>query len=146
MIGQILTPARRQPRRTIDRLVVHRERWRFRPADLAFAKRRDPCERFLELRRWARRHGMPRFCFFKLSSEKKPCYVDFHSPIYVNLLAGMLQGGGDSAEGSLVVTEMLPRIDQAWLRDGEGNRYACELRLAAVDQGAAPTHGMGAAA
>lgn len=31
----------------------------------------------------------------------------------------------------ITLSEMLPRADDTWLRDAEGNRYTCELRLMA---------------
>jgi hypothetical protein len=34
---------------------------------------------------------------------------------------------------SVTVSEMLPSPDEAWLPDAQGERYCCELRLAAVD-------------
>ncbi|HZF40915.1 MAG TPA: hypothetical protein VE715_18985, partial [Blastocatellia bacterium] len=36
---------------------------------------------------------------------------------------------------ALIVTEMLPRLGELWLPDAEGNRYASELRMIAVDLG-----------
>jgi hypothetical protein len=44
---------------------------------------------------------------------------------------GGRRAGGD--EVSVVVTEMLPTPDQAWLPDSAGRRYFSELRLHARD-------------
>jgi hypothetical protein len=116
------------PRVTIDGLVVSREAWRFRVSDLAFVAEKAPLERFAVARAWARAHGIPRFCFYKSSAEMKPCYVDFDSLIYVEMLAKVAR-----AADTITVTEMLPTPDQCWLLDREGNRYTCELRTVLID-------------
>jgi hypothetical protein len=124
---RVMPKAQHQPRVVIDELVVARETWHFEPADLEFAAA-PPAELFLRARAWARRHGLPRFVFVKSSSEIKPCFVDFDSPIFVSLLAKLCRG-----EARLIVSEMLPAPDQVWLPDAEGRRYTCELRLVALD-------------
>ena len=124
------------PRVSIDRVTVARETWRCAAGDLDFAKLKDEAERFLATRRWARSLGMPRRVFVKVPIETKPCYVDFDSPIYVNLLAKLLrrttQQGGEGMQA--VFTEMLPDVEHSWLPDVEGRRYTCELRMVALDQ------------
>lgn len=119
------------PRVTLDGVVIQRERWQFAPQELAFARLADPLERFLGARRFAQRHGLPRFAFFKAPHEPKPCYLDFASPIYVDVLAKQTRAAPPQA--ALVVTEMLPRADQAWLVDAQGRRYTSELRIVALD-------------
>ena len=78
---------------------------------------------------------MPRFVFTKSSVEVKPFYVDFASPIYVNIFAKVvrrtLETGGENP--LILVSEMLPTADQAWLPDNEGERYTSELRIVALD-------------
>jgi hypothetical protein len=123
-----LAPAPRCPRVTIDGLVVHRRSWRFEAAQLDFARLDDPLDRMLAARRWARAHQLPRFLFYRVPDETKPCYLDLDSPHYVDLLAHLARKAPE-----LMVSEMLPAIDAAWLPDREGARYACELRLVAVD-------------
>jgi hypothetical protein len=124
------------PRVTIDRLVVKRESWRFAPPDPAVLDGRSESEKFLAARRWARRHGMPRFVFVKSSLEVKPIYVDFDSPLTVALLARLVRKAREHPLGkaTITVSEMLPSLEQAWLPDAEGNRYTSELRFVAVDQ------------
>jgi lantibiotic biosynthesis dehydratase-like protein len=130
--GAILPPRPRMPRIEIGSVVVARERWRLSAAELGWADIGDRMERFLALRRWARRLALPRFCFYKLSSEKKPCYLDLDSPIYTDLFVRQVRGARSSSPAeSLVLTEMLPRIDQAWLSDIQERRYTSELRLVA---------------
>ncbi len=126
------------PRVSFDRLIVNRETWRFSPSALAFALEKDEASRFLEARRWARAHDIPRFVFVKSPTEEKPFYVDFDSPVLINLFARVVGQCAEmtmagSVDPALVVTEMLPRPDQVWLPDAEGNRYTSEIRIVAVD-------------
>ncbi|HEY9404142.1 MAG TPA: lantibiotic dehydratase [Pyrinomonadaceae bacterium] len=132
---RLLEPRAHTPRITIDRLVICRETWRFAPAEMAFAHEKDEGARFIAARRWAREHGMPRFVFTKSPIEVKPFYVDFASPIYVNIFAKVVRrtlelGGDDSL---ILVSEMLPTADRSWLPDHEGQHYTSELRIVALD-------------
>jgi len=124
------------PRVSIDRVTVLRETWRCAASELDFAHVKDEAERFLATRRWARSLGMPRQVFVKVPIETKPCYVDFDSPIYVNLLAKLMRRTAEKGgpEMHAVFTEMLPGVEQSWLPDAEGRRYTCELRITALDQ------------
>jgi hypothetical protein len=122
------------PRVSIDRLVISRETWRFSAAELEFAFEKEDSQRFLGATRWARRTGLPRFVFFKAAGEVKPSYCDFHSPIYVRMMAKAIRrAAGLSPDQSITVTEMLPGPGEVWLPDREGNLYTSELRLVAVD-------------
>ncbi|HWU87400.1 MAG TPA: lantibiotic dehydratase, partial [Kofleriaceae bacterium] len=121
-------PAPHCPRVSIDGLVVHRRSWRFEASQLELTRIGDPIERMIAARRWARTHGLPRFLFYRVLHETKPCYLDLDSPHYVELLAHLACEAPE-----LAVSEMLPAIDQAWLPDGQGARYACEWRFVAVD-------------
>jgi hypothetical protein len=129
-LGQfrMLPPLAHSPRVTIDALVASRERWTFTPDELAFLAIAEPPERFAAARVWARTHGLPRFVFYKVPEEPKPCYLDFESPAYVELFARIARGAS-----RIVITEMLPAVDECWLEDAEGRRYASELRVVAVD-------------
>lgn len=137
LIGALLEPARHLPRVSIDDLIIARERWCFAAGELDFAEIQDPEERFLALRRWAGSLGLPRFCFFKVETEKKPCYLDLDSPISGDLFARFVRAARAAGPATKVaVSEMAPRLDQAWLRDGRESLYTCELRLAALDRAA----------
>jgi hypothetical protein len=56
--------------------------------------------------RWARAQGMPRYAFVKAPVEIKPFYVDFDSPIYVEILAKTVRRTGEAnlAEPLITVT------------------------------------------
>ncbi len=125
-----------QPRITIDRLVVGRESWTLAPADLEFAFEKTETERFVGARRWARDLDIPRFAFFKSSSERKPLFVDFDSPLYVDLFAAAVRSCEDDVSGKqqITVSEMLPAIDQVWLPDANDRHYTSELRMVVVDR------------
>lgn len=132
---KISAPRAHTPRIAIDRLVIKRESWCFAPSALEFAVRSTQAERFQGARDLARRHGIPRFAFFKVPVEAKPAYVDFESPILVEIFAKMIRRTLDAGlvDGRVDISEMLPRPDQAWLSDANGEKYTSELRIVAVD-------------
>ncbi|QES47602.1 lantibiotic dehydratase [Streptomyces venezuelae] len=123
------------PRVTVDRLVVARETWRLPAADISFAEEKDEARRFVRARQWREQHRLPRFVFVVLPTETRPFYVDFDSPVYVNILAKALRRlARKDPDGRAVITEMLPSPEQSWLTDGEGNTFTSELRFVAVDE------------
>jgi hypothetical protein len=125
---RVLPPLPHCPRVSIDKLVVGRESWRFDGTQLEFARVEDPLDRMLATRRWARSHRLPRFSFYKIPEETKPCYLDLDSPHYVDVFCHLARKATQ-----LVVSEMLPTVDHAWLPDRHGARYTSELRIVAID-------------
>lgn len=131
------------PRVTIDRLVVSRETWRFTSSELQFASEKGAPQRFLSARRWAWSHGMPRFVFVKTPVEVKPFFVDFESPLYVDIFAKMVRRTvnaeqidpvlDEKANALISVSEMLPTPSQTWLGDARERKYTSEFRIIAVD-------------
>jgi hypothetical protein len=124
------------PRVKVDHLVVSRESWRFNPADLDFATEKDEAARFVRTREWTAALGIPRYVFVKSNAAEKPIYVDFTSPIYVNVLAKMVRRTNADErlqDKTITVVEMLPAHDGLWLADHEGNRYTSEFRFTWVD-------------
>ena len=133
---QLFADRPHMPRVKIDNMVVSRESWRFSPADLDFAAEKDEAARFVRTRQWAAALGLPRYVFAKSSAEEKPVYVDFTSPVYVNILAKMIRrtnAAEQLPDKTITVVEMLPAHDNLWLTDHEGNRYTSELRFTWVD-------------
>lgn len=132
---KLLCPRRHTPRVIIDRLVVARESWSVPAPDMSFIHEKDEHSRYLEARRWMRRLNLPRFVFVKVPVEVKPFYVDFDSPIYVEILTKMVRRlvASDRAQEATVLTEMLPAPDQLWLTDSGGQTYTSELRMVARD-------------
>ena len=133
--ASLFPPLRHVPRVLIDKVVIHRENWRFPATDLAFAFEKHESRRFLGARRWMRALNIPRRAFVRSPAEVKPFYLDFDSPVLVEILCHairrvsvQLHGNGD-----LTFSEMLPDIEQAWLHDSHGARYTSELRMAIVD-------------
>ena len=131
----LLAAAKHTPRVTIDRLVVSRESWSFSALEIGFAHEKSAPDRFVAARKWARENGMPRFVFVKTPAEVKPFYVDFESPIYIDIFAKLVRQAmnAENKDGRIRVTEMLPAHDESWLLDAEGERYTSELRIVAVD-------------
>jgi hypothetical protein len=163
-----LPPAAHQPRITIDRLVIHRETWRFPAVGLAWAWAKQPAHRFRSAQRWRAAHDLPQTVFYRVPTERKPIFLDFASPLLVDRFAkAVRQAAGTPgpavaaapvaaapvaaapitakpaaarpAGGDVTVSEMLPGLDELWLPDRTGNRYTSELRLVLV--GPAPSPG-----
>jgi hypothetical protein len=125
---RVLAPEAHVPRVTIDHLVIQRETWRFASGQLPFVALDRGLAQFAAVRAWARAAGIPRWAFVKVPEEPKPLYVDFASAIYVEIFVKVVREASE-----IVIGEMLPRVDQTWLPDGDGRSYTCELRLTAVD-------------
>jgi hypothetical protein len=126
---QIVPKLGHVPRVSVDRVVVAREQWRLEPAAFEFAQQKTLERRFVAARRLVRAYRLPRFVFAKVPEETKPVFVDFESPIFVELLARLLRKAS-----ALVLSEMLPAFDNLWLPDASGRRYTSELRIAARDE------------
>jgi hypothetical protein len=126
------------PRVTIDRLVIARESWRTTVSESGMTTP-DQLSEYLAARRLRRDLGLPEKVFAKISTEIKPVYLDLTSPRYVSAFATMLRHAREKAGGDagVVMTELLPGPDQAWLPDGDGQRYFSELRVHMVDPAAA---------
>ena len=131
---RILPPAAHSPRITVDRVVLSRESWTCPAGELGFATAAGERDRYLAVRDWAGRLGIPRFAFAHSTVESKPFFVDLDSPASVDLLARAGRRAAGNAGGRVTVTEMLPEPDRLWLTDAAGDRYTAELRLVAVDR------------
>ncbi len=131
---RLLPTADHWPRVWIDNMVVHRESWVFDGREMDFVHAETPAERFAGARSWWRRAGVSQRVFLRVATEKKPTYVDFDSPVYVELFTksvrAALESGGDPR---VRMSEMMPDLHQLWLPDAEGNRYTSEVRLVLVD-------------
>ncbi|MGS2618253.1 thioesterase domain-containing protein [Micromonospora sp. LZ34] len=123
------------PRITLGELVVARQTWRTTVGASGLATITGERDRFLAVRDWRRRLGLPEQVYVKLGTETKPCFVDLGSPAFSNMFCAMVRAartdGGDDT--SLVVSEMLPTVADAWVPDAVGRRYFSELRLHIVD-------------
>ncbi|MBO4138987.1 lantibiotic dehydratase [Micromonospora tulbaghiae] len=123
------------PRITVDRLVLARQTWRTTVGESGLATATGERNRFLAVRDWRRRLGLPEQVYVKLGTETKPCFVDLAAPGFAVMLCAMVRAawvhGGDDV--SFTVSEMLPTPQQAWVPDGVGRRYFSELRLHITD-------------
>jgi hypothetical protein len=116
------------PRVTIDEVVIAREQWRLTREQLpAIDDERGP-DQLARIHAWASALGMPRWVFVKIPEEPKPVFVDFASPIFVDMFAKLARRAS-----SAVITEMLPGVEDTWIPDAEGNTYTSELRIVMVD-------------
>ena len=117
--------------------MVIREGWRLRADEVDFVQSADPADCYVRVRAWAQALGMPRFLFYRTLKEKKPCYLDLASPLYVELFVKDVRRtvNNEDTQGFIVsLSEMIPDPDHAWLTDAQGNHYTSEIRIAAVDQ------------
>jgi hypothetical protein len=132
---KLVATAPHTPRITIDRVVVCRETWRTTVGASRLAEVTDQRDRFLAARRWRLALGLPERVFVRIATETKPVYVDFTAPRYVSMFCSMVRAaraaGGDGVP--LLVSEMLPEPDEAWLPDAAGRRYFSELRIQVRD-------------
>lgn len=130
----ILPPARHTARISFGPLVVARERWMFESRELSFASLLSEARRFLELRRWVLAHDLPRYVFVHIPGESKPFFVDLECLPSIDVFCRTVRRHDKDGKCPVTVTEMLPGPDSTWLRDAEGRRYTCELRIVAVDR------------
>jgi hypothetical protein len=128
-----MAPAVHQPRITIDKLVLSRERWVFRVEDSGWAFVTDERERYGLARRWRAEHQLPEWVFYRVPVEPKPMAANFGSIVLINLLAKHIRQTEAAGYAEYSVSEMLPDLDQLWLPDREGRRYSCELRCTVFD-------------
>jgi lantibiotic biosynthesis dehydratase-like protein len=133
-------PAPHAPRLTVGRSVLRRETWRVPAAEVGFWRFGDRDRRRAAAAAWAAEAGMPRQVFVLAPPEEKPVYIDFESPVLVDVLARMMRNSAEgAAPGATVrITEMLPTPEDCWLPDAAGNRYTSELRIVCVDRTRAP--------
>jgi hypothetical protein len=134
---KLLDPAPHTPRITIDRLVVARRTWRTTAGACGLTGHRDETARYLAVRRWRAANGLPERVFVKVGTEVKPCFVDLTGPLYAQSLCAMVDAAHRvDPDASVVVSELLPDPDEAWVTDSRGDRYVSEIRLQVVDSAA----------
>ncbi|GGJ52773.1 lantibiotic dehydratase [Deinococcus roseus] len=138
---RLLAEKPHQPRVAFGDLVVSRENWTVQVDALKFANLKAESSRFLEARRWAASQGLPRLVFVKTPVEGKPFFVDFDSPVYVELFCKAVRRTQEAGKPSLKISEMLPTPENTWLTDHEGHTYTCEMRCVVVRQEAQEGHG-----
>ncbi|WP_223201092.1 thioesterase domain-containing protein [Micromonospora sp. M42] len=87
------------PRITVDRLVLARQTWRTTVGESGLAVPNGERERFLAVRDWRRRLGLPEQVYVKFGTETKPCFVDLSAPAFATTLCAMARAarvdGGD---------------------------------------------------
>lgn len=128
-----LLPRRKHtPRVTVGRLVVARESWRLPARECDWVNQMNEAARFLQMRAWRRRVGLPERAFYKVPTETKPCFVDFSSPALVNLLASHVRRLGP--EQTVSISEMLPDLCDSWLEGEAGAVHTAELRMVVAEQ------------
>ena len=126
--GEEATPAV-----TVGGVVYQRPRWLLGPGELSGGS---PHARFLQLRRLARTRIPHRFVFCRTAAERKPYLIDLASVLAADLASHIAK------DGALVTAEqMRPAPDELWLRDHQGQRYTCELRMQVIGREHVPAAG-----
>lgn len=111
-----------------DRVMLLRRSWEVPPPQLPRREQQSEFEYFRQLDRWRRGLGLPRTVFVHVRGrsrqpgtpgpappstvrrdDKKPQYIDFESPLFGNLFAGLVE----RCETRLDITEMLPGPESA---------------------------------
>lgn len=123
------------PRLTIDRLVVTRETWRTTIAGTGLPPATGRVPEYLAARRLRRTLNLPERVFAKIATEVKPVYLDLTSPRYVSAFTTMLRTTAQThgEDTPVILSELLPGPELAWLPDAHGRRYCSELRIQLVD-------------
>ncbi len=128
---------RHTPRIAIDGLVVWRETWRPGPDEIDLldaAHQIDLLQGYRAARQLVGRLGLPERCFVRLSTRRKPVFVDFTNPLSISALGRAVREGRPAGRAVTVsITEMIPDIGQAWLGDADDNRHFAEFRLQVTD-------------
>lgn len=124
------------PRLKVGRVIVQRQTWVIQPTEeLRATAGAGGYAMFAALRQLQADYGLPDCIFVKpvggqkfslLTKHEKPVFVDFRSPILVEILTKMIKNFR-----RIVVTEMLPGIEDCWLQDPDGH-YCCEFRTVVV--------------
>lgn len=110
------------PRIRIGDVVYQRRRWRVQGREV-LPGTPEPLEAAVARVRRLRSHlGMPEHVYAKGVEERKPVFVDFESPLLIELL---LDRAGKWE--AITFEEMLPDAGGLWFRQG-GCKFCCELR------------------
>jgi hypothetical protein len=136
-------PVLRLPRIRLGNVVLQRQQWRVNPGQLPTRlEGMSEAAWFLSWQRWRSENGVPERVFASIGGRAieddqeqrgadtegapltKPQHVDFGSYFSLTLLDRVLR----SATGRLVLTEMLPDLNQLWLKSGR-DRFVTELTL-----------------
>lgn len=131
---KLVGPAAHSPRIVIDRLVVARRTWRTTVGETGLANVLGERARYLAVRRFRQRLGLPERVYIKLGTETKPTYVDLAGPGYAQALCTMLRAARQTGpDVPVTITEQLPSTPDSWLPDATGETYVSELRLQLTD-------------
>ncbi|QQR88677.1 MAG: lantibiotic dehydratase [Myxococcales bacterium] len=116
------------PRVQIDDLVIARESWTILPKDLEPLSKEHTSNRFLAAQRWLKRAGLPQQFFAYLPPES-PLYVDFQSPISIDIFLKQVK----QKHGPFMISELFPTLENTFLPNRQGETYTSEFHLISVD-------------
>ena len=113
------------PRVMIGETITWRASWQLNTQEILPSEESatSPADLFLHARGICKRYGLPDRCFVRISSERKPFYVDFTSLLSIEFFFMTIR-----KSSTVIVTEMLPTPDQ-WLLRGPAGERSCEWRM-----------------
>ncbi len=120
---------RLRSRLVIGDLILERCRWTVPAGEICRrTETLSPARAFAAVNRWRMARGIPDRAFLprppgSLRIQDKPVYIDFTSPVFVDLFRESL-----STEADIVLEEVLPAIGDG-IPDAAGERWAVELQL-----------------
>lgn len=122
------------PRVEVGRVTLTRRTWRSEVAQTGLIDASTRERRFLAGRRLRSRLDLPEQVYVSISTETKPVYCDFRSPLYVQGLATLLHSAHQRDENARVtISEALPTPQDAWFPDGRGGTCFSEIRVHLVE-------------
>lgn len=127
-LTQTVNNCRILPRIVLDeKVVIQRRAWHIDNTALLKIVALNGTELFMAVNSWRLSLYLPDQVFFQFnikkstaSDDRKPQYLDFRSPLLINLFAKKVQ----KADGQLIIQEMLPNSKQLFSSDGE--KYVSE--------------------
>lgn len=120
------------PRLCLGNVVIARATWVVGSGEAPLREKSESAlSHLIRMTRWLREHGIPRQCFVRagtaeratisLGKNRKPCYVDFSSQVFLRVFAQIAA----RPDLMLVFQEVLPTDDDLLVTDGNAG-YASE--------------------
>ncbi len=105
-------------------IVTSRATWSLNCSNDLPSKQAGPFENFTWVQFQKKKYNFPRWIFAHPQTERKPVCIDTANPFLCEELVRLLR-----KEPYLIIKEMYPSPNEAWVIDQDGRRYLNELRL-----------------
>lgn len=122
-------------RRTVDgRIVLNRASWACATEDLQELIDDSSRMSCVRVRRHLESLGVARWSFWRAGNGVKPIYLDLWNALYLRVFVQMVRRLDPSDVPHVVLTEMDPDVNHAWLPHPDGGTVTSELRVTMVDR------------